>query len=430
VGRPNVVDAWGFVGYCCEVTLKKRMKALKAARHLARTALLVLMINALGVSAAQAGFGSTSYPTTISGYQISAKITGVSTSQHEASTKAGVWRCGTASILSSSFSEAVGSLTLTPVFEKCTLAGLPAIVTVNGCDLHLTFVEGKSADTAELKADLGCPPGSLIEVSLVGSPCKITYATQTLAGIESHNRTTDVRATFDIQGITYAINEGSKCPGKPSNGFYSDGTYTGVATLQGTNGPFSVDTAPGETHFVSAAYPAAVAGNQISGVPPSQHQVATKAGTLKCNTVSFAGPTINETVASLTLAPTYENCTVAGLAATVKVNGCDFTLALVEGTTEITSDLLVHLGCPEGDVLEIGVVGLACKITYAPQTLEGIESHDEATDVKATFDIEGIEYTIYEGSKCPNKPASGTYADGTYVGLSTLQGSNGGFAVG
>jgi hypothetical protein len=196
----------------------------------------------------------------------------------------------------------------------------------------------------------------------------------------------------------------------------------------------SLAASAAQANFSSANYPATVSGSQIegtiTGAAVSKHEFTTKAGTVKCTTASFAGKSLAGTATELTLTPTYGGCTLAGIAATVNMNGCHYIFTVEKTTTENTVDLLTHVTCPVGGVITVSVTGSVCKVTIAGgQTLKGIETHNEATDVVATIDVSGISYTIDEGPKCPNGPASGTYTDGTYKGLATLQGNNGAVKV-
>jgi hypothetical protein len=179
-----------------------------------------------------------------------------------------------------------------------------------------------------------------------------------------------------------------------------------------------------QANFSSAGYPATVTGEQTAA-----QEFGTKIGTFKCKTGKFVSSGLVETSTALTLNPTYEGCTAAGLGLTVKMNGCDYRLTVEKTTSESTVDLELHIECPAGSAIEASIVGSTCKLKIEPQTVKGLETHNEASDVKMTMSVTGLRYIIENGNKCPNAPASGTYSDGTLNGLITFQGNNGAFKI-
>jgi hypothetical protein len=417
-----------------EPEVSTRMKWLLAA-------VVWIALGTLGFfpDASSAHFISSAYPATVTAEQSPGTITGTELGKQEFTTEAGTLKCNTA-VAVGSLSETTLELTLTPTYLGCTFTGLlgvGATVIMNGCDYRLVVAKETAAGTMDLRTSIVCPEGKEITVTVFESACRVTIPAQTFEGVEAHNEAADIKATFDATAITYTIDEGAKCPSKAVSGIHADGTYKGLAILSGNNGTISITGTdppdpPEYGHFTSVGYPATVSAQQssgtITGTELMKHELVTKAGKLKCNTVTATG-SLTATATGLTLAPTYAGCTLAGLGATVAMNGCDYRFTIEAETAPGTTDLQTELICPGGKEMTVSVSGSTCKLTIPAQTFKGVEAHNEAADIKATFDATAITYTIDEGAKCPNKPAGGTYTDGGYAGVATLKGDNGTIAA-
>jgi hypothetical protein len=185
--------------------------------------------------------------------------------------------------------------------------------------------------------------------------------------------------------------------------------------------------------FEADSYSATITGNQspatITGKEKVKHEFLTVAGKVLCTTATFHGELTKES-AELTITPTYSGCTIAGLAATVTTHDCQYllTAGATTGVGNNTVDVETHLLCPAGKSITVKTNLSTCEITIAPQTLTNIETHNRTSpttsknEVEATIDVHSIKYTIHNGSKCPNEPASGAYATGTYEGGATFEG--------
>ncbi|HET6996954.1 MAG TPA: hypothetical protein VFI03_00060 [Solirubrobacterales bacterium] len=181
--------------------------------------------------------------------------------------------------------------------------------------------------------------------------------------------------------------------------------------------------------FTSTVQPT-ITGNQISGtitgVSRPQNEFTTKAGTVKCSTVTFHGVTIS--ASELTLTPTLSGCFLGGVVPVhVKMNGCDYLVTAGEAAGE-SIEATTHIDCSPGNLILIEATGSTCKITTPDQTLGGITFHNsgtaEAMDVQATTDAAGITYEVH--GSCPNSPTGTTlFHDGTYRGVGTLKSSDG-----
>jgi hypothetical protein len=196
-------------------------------------------------------------------------------------------------------------------------------------------------------------------------------------------------------------------------------------------GVFSVSKAPWKVKGVQAT-------GTITGTELSKHEFSTKAGVVKCNTATFEGEGAETETGEVTLTPAYSGCTISGLGATVTVSGCKYLFTAKNTTNAEIKDTVTietHV-CPTGGSIVVKVVGSTCEVTVGQQTLPetAIEGHNntfkptaekpEYMDITATIDAEKLKYTIANGSKCPNAPASGTYEDGTYKGVATISATN------
>ncbi|HVO53605.1 MAG TPA: hypothetical protein VMT37_04245 [Solirubrobacterales bacterium] len=150
-------------------------------------------------------------------------------------------------------------------------------------------------------------------------------------------------------------------------------------------------------------------------------------GGLKLTCTTQLSATAASTAATAVFAPTYSKCKAAGLAATVKSEGCVYSVHLVEeGTTPYPTTTAVV--CPEGKKLTIEAAGLPCTVTIGSQSgLSGLTLEDvEATHVKATFALKGIAYTAV-GSGCGGEGSRTAEYTGTMPlnGYEDLSGSEG-----
>jgi hypothetical protein len=192
----------------------------------------VLAMSAVAASGAQAGtFESAGYPTTISGAQVT---------KHEITTNAGTLKCNVATFAGSA-TEASSELTLAPTYSGCTIAGFGAAVNMNGCDYLLTAL-GSSGSGVAIEIHIVCPGGKKIEITVVGTTCKISIDSQSRAGIVGTNNAGAIDTTINVSGIAYEIanGAGNKCPNKPMDGAYNSGTYKGSASFGGSNGAISI----------------------------------------------------------------------------------------------------------------------------------------------------------------------------------------------
>lgn len=167
--------------------------------------------------------------------------------------------------------------------------------------------------------------------------------------------------------------------------------------------------------FTAAEYPATITGQQING----PHDFTTELGVMECK-VEFHGE-LAAASEDLTITPVYEtDCKIAGLTVHVNTNGCDYlfhagnTLEMdeVEGSMDVK--------CPAGNKIDFEITSMPiCHLTVAEQLGLNDVTYTDRTmlkDVDLDLDIEGMSYGLDEGC-----PVEGTFANGTYVGESTLK---------
>ncbi len=173
--------------------------------------------------------------------------------------------------------------------------------------------------------------------------------------------------------------------------------------------------------FTAAQYPATVTGIQVG-----PHELTTELGLMECG-AKFDGE-LAAASENLTLVPVYgTSCEIGGLPVHVTTNGCDYlfhagnTLGMdeVEGSWDIK--------CPEGNKIDFEITGMmmmVCHLAIPEQLGLGEVTYTDKTmampkDVDADFNVEGLVYEL--GNNCP---VAGAFANGTYVGRSTLKADN------
>jgi hypothetical protein len=166
----------------------------------------------------------------------------------------------------------------------------------------------------------------------------------------------------------------------------------------------------------------------ITAEQSEQFVVTTSAGSVKCSTftlegeVSGAGSQITSQHSTLT--PTYSGCQAFGLAATVQLNGCKYTITnkLVQHTTARTAYIDIA-GCTAGLPIQVNAGFGSCILT-APQqqNISHIVFENNSSpieDVNANVTLTGFIYQ-YHGPLCPGA-ATEQRADGTITGRATVR---------
>jgi hypothetical protein len=207
--------------------------------------------------------------------------------------------------------------------------------------------------------------------------------------------------------------------------------------------------------LVAALAMSAVAASAASATPFEFHSEAsstvltgsqegtdvftTDAGTVSCGEANYIGSQSAATTTTVSVLPTYSNCTAFGfISVPIVVNGCEYLFHAGTASTtgeppvthyEGTADVV----CPAGKVIEVKAPG--CTVTVGSQTglqkvtytnKEGGGFEDVTVDVNMT----GIKYEEHNKGLFPTC-ANNTVpkSNGTYTGAATVTGDAGGGQV-
>jgi hypothetical protein len=176
---------------------------------------------------------------------------------------------------------------------------------------------------------------------------------------------------------------------------------------------------------VSQATPQLVAGITVHGTGENVGEAFTVDGvTTQCQVSHYTGTAINGAT-SITLTPTYTNCTLAGTGLTVhvKTSGCGYLMQLT-GKSGATYNSTVDIECPAGAAILIEGTGTSCEAAVGAQTgLSNVAVTNDATDVTIKPNVTGIAATVVkDGFLCPFN-GTGPKTGGKYVTSSDITGT-------
>ncbi|HVO54773.1 MAG TPA: hypothetical protein VMT37_10200 [Solirubrobacterales bacterium] len=173
--------------------------------------------------------------------------------------------------------------------------------------------------------------------------------------------------------------------------------------------------------FTATESPVRETGTQVEA-----HEITVNAGTLKCK-----GATLLDSSGAggmmLVMQPSYTECTVGGVAATVKMNGCEYTFEPTK-TTEGEDRYAGRMGilCPTGKTIEVSTSG--CLVTIGEQiNLETVEFANATAAKQVEYhetwqtSVKSAEY-MQTGALC--KGGTGVFKNLTYHGVSTIKGES------
>jgi hypothetical protein len=171
--------------------------------------------------------------------------------------------------------------------------------------------------------------------------------------------------------------------------------------------------------FTFGASPATVTGSQVE---VNIFEVTNSAGgfvKVKCSEVTFEGTSSTASGKEITVTPTYGSCTLGGLAASVTMDGCRYTLTGASSPARTASVDIV--GCTPGKAITVKKGN--CTITVPEQSeLSHVVFDNEGTtstmDALATATVTGINNT-QTGSECPSPGL--TSSDASYSGTVTVK---------
>ena len=137
--------------------------------------------------------------------------------------------------------------------------------------------------------------------------------------------------------------------------------------------------------------------------------------TLQCTQANLEGTTQSSSVSEAQVTPQYGGCTYGGVASSIDVNGCKFTMT--GGVAANTAQVDI-VGCTSSLTITQG----SCSITVKEQ---GPLSHivfsnvpGSPTHIAANFTIQGIHY---EGDAGCGTNVIGTHVDGDLTGEMTIK---------
>ncbi len=192
-------------------------------------------------------------------------------------------------------------------------------------------------------------------------------------------------------------------------------------------GVSSASAANGELHAGASVNASAVlvGHQQVENVFQVTSTLAEGKGPkVRCAQATFEGTVQGKapqvTTQELTLTPTYSNCTAFGQNATVRMNGCKYTVT--GGQPEPLTALVDIAGCTAGKKIEIQT-GI-CQVKVPDQSglghivFENKAGPPEHVEAQAT--ISGIAHEYSAGIGCGHTKAAVTN-DGTYHGKVTFK---------
>jgi hypothetical protein len=187
----------------------------------------------------------------------------------------------------------------------------------------------------------------------------------------------------------------------------------------------AVSTASATNFTVAPLY----SGSQSAKEP---HVFKTDGFETTCKVATFSGELSAVSSSTATLNPVYEECTSAGLSATIEMNGCEYLLHLGEATTVATVDLV----CPAGKEVRI-TAGFGACVTHIPPftgksdvKLTNVVEEGQPK-IKGEATVSGIKATLTEVSSllCAFE-GNTTVTNATYTGNLTVSFDGFSFHVG
>jgi hypothetical protein len=184
-------------------------------------------------------------------------------------------------------------------------------------------------------------------------------------------------------------------------------------------GAVTASAAFGAGEFTVGPTPAAITAEQSTlNVLEITNPTTTGFVKTKCGIATFEGTTTSTAATELTITPTYEECTLGGLAYDIKMNGCKYKFT---GSGVRTANVDIT-GCTSGKKIEL--IKGNCTITIPEQGPLGTvtfvnNAAGSSMDATAMMDFTTIALTQGSGSECPDPGATST--DGKYTGSVTIK---------
>jgi hypothetical protein len=126
----------------------------------------------------------------------------------------------------------------------------------------------------------------------------------------------------------------------------------------------------------------------LKGEQATQNVFTTNTGAeVKCSTAKFEGTVTGPLSETASVHPTYENCTLLGVAATVSTHSCTYTLNANGG---------VVVACPSGNIEIVGLEG-ACTISVTNGSYSGVTYTNGGSgttrNITVTANVPNIPFT-------------------------------------
>jgi hypothetical protein len=156
----------------------------------------------------------------------------------------------------------------------------------------------------------------------------------------------------------------------------------------------------------------------LTGSATGKHLLMIGGLPIECTTVTLEGKVSAQTTQDVTLTPYYSQCQAGAALATVKLNGCKYTL---ESAVQLTAKLSV-VGCTTGKTVYMQYPG--CTITFGTQgSLSHVIFENEEVEgqkrVVSTFAVTGVTYQD-DGLFC-HYPNGETRSDGEIIGTTVIK---------
>lgn len=181
-------------------------------------------------------------------------------------------------------------------------------------------------------------------------------------------------------------------------------------------------------NFTATEAPVTVTGEQDGGAVLDKFTV--DGGTVECKKTTYVGTSAVVTFSTLTVTPTYHECTFIGLAATVNMNGCDYLLHIntAAGNTTGTVDIVCEAG-KEITVTAPSVGTAKCIVHIPPKVGLGTITYSKVgagttEEVTGVINIAGIGYSQTAGEGLGKCASALNTTNGTYVGKAIFTGEN------
>jgi hypothetical protein len=384
----------------------KRVKPVGIA-ILAAMALTALLGTA---SASASQFRAEEYPATISSVQVVQQKYKVGSAANIAV------KCDSATA-SGTLAASSSSITLTPAYSGCQVAGQFATANANSC--KYVFNSTNEAAPYSGSMDIACSKeGDGIIFTQATSGCEVKFPAQTALGaIEfantGSNRSRAVTGNLNISGVKNV--NSSKCA--EGGGTFTNGTLAGSLVVKGTNAGHGVgvylnkEQVEDPPMLEGESYPLIVQGSEMSGL-----KVGLGGVIFNCSG-SGAQTEISGRVAEFGGSVAYGGCGTA----TMQMNGCSFTLHPLTSEAPLAAGSMGISCKTEGGGIILQYVG-GCKAQFSVQSIaNSVKFQDLGTGSTRYVHVElsaaGLKYT--EGAGCPH---TGTHTDGSMVGSWDLKG--------